>query len=196
MVLNLSKSMIGIGYIFSFLTLFFLISIFLIFLSPLTYIVSIILRSVGWILFARTSGRKSYALVGILDLVFGFLFFLFLFNVGKLKLSLGLSESMAVILVFSFWVIYSLGEWFAYLSLAREGYKKFYGSMISILGIIYIIYSLVSSVYIKSSDYMGYISQNLAVAILPLMISSLVTSLGIFTLDEERLVSIKLSENG
>ncbi len=169
------------------MTLVLLATVVGVFIAIFTFIISIILRGIGWISLSKDVDKGFFIVTGTATVVLGFIFFISLLNLEAIK-NMGIPEGIALLLVFSNWVIYSLIEWIAYLSIARSGKSIFYGSLISIVGIALLLITLLSGITVEYGlEAILALSLAYYIILIPLIISSLIATIGFLTLNVEEL---------
>ena len=179
------KNILGIGYIFSFLTLLALFSIIGVFIALITYPLSIILRSIGWVSLGRNLEEGKYKLTGISDIILGFLFFVSILGGEAISNVIGIGSEYILFMGLIFWATYSIIEWVSYLTFFKKGLKLFIGSMISIIGIILTL-AFYGSALMGGNGGLGelfILLYILRVSTVFLMVSSLITAIAFFKLD-------------
>jgi len=143
MVRNLSDSgnaVLGIGYFFSVLTILTFLGGSTAVFAFFTYPISIVLRGVGWIRLGINI--KKYLITGIAIIVLAPLYYMgFLFNEPVSK-TLGLKIGQLLAILLAIWLIYSIFEAVGYFMLGRDNNKRFYGALISIIGLLVVFYNL------------------------------------------------------
>ena len=184
--------MLGLGFVLSFITLVLLATIYGAFLAFFTYIVSILLRGIGWISLSKAVNKRFFVGVGFSVIVCGLLFIESLIRIDIIMLATGLPENIIILGIFSFWIIYSIIEWFGYLVIAKTWKSLFCGSMVSLIGISVLLITLLCGITIQYGINMVIICPlRYYIILLPLIVSSLISAIGFLTWNiEEAKLSI------
>lgn len=167
---------LGMGFIFSAITIASLLVPYILLLAFFTYPISVILRIIGWLRMGRV--MKFFGFVGSVMILLSPLYYLGYFIGGSIAPLLGITMWGLLTIMIVSWAIYSIFEALSYFYLAREGNKAFYGALISIPGIILVLYQYR---IILSNDLMTALAY-LYYALLFLIISSLLAAFGSFRL--------------
>jgi len=174
-----ASMVLGIGFIFSFLTITSLLTLVLAMATLLTYPISTLLRAIGWVLLGRWKLRRfivtGMAVIILAPIVYGG----FIFN-QAIQNTFNLTFGQVLAIMIIAWAIYSFFEFASYYFLGREETKLFYGAMISILGILIILLNI-PSVIEKGLDAFDAIYPGLFF----LWISSLLAAIGSFKIKGE-----------
>ena len=166
--------MLGLGFIFSLLTILSLMLLIIAFLAILTYPISVAFRSVGWSLLGRRVYAR-YLFTGIIIVLLSPLVYAGILFTDNLRALLGLGPGHILALALVAWASYSIVELTSYFSLARYGIKSFYIAMISVVGIIIVILNLPTA-----TERIYDIFTRIYYAFYFLAISSLFASIGSF----------------
>jgi hypothetical protein len=142
-------------------------------MAELTFVASIILRGLAWILLESKSHQYNYTGIAVLGL--GAVTILTI--TGTVETPILTDLGIAITLPFGAWAIYSLVEFYAYHTL-QKGTKWFGFARVSLPGIVLVLV-FVASIY---GGFMSSIHWIIPIAYGILVISSLTAAIGFFTL--------------
>lgn len=167
---------LGIGYIFSFLTLLSFLGGSTAIFAFFTYPISIILRAIGWIRLGISINK--YLITGIAVIILAPIYYIgFLYQEFIIDIT-GLGVGQLLVILLSIWLIYSIFEAIGYFMLSQDDNKIFYGALISIVGFLILIYNLPIIWVGRGLDILALLLPSLPF----LLLSSLFAAIGSFKL--------------
>ncbi|MHA2407053.1 MAG: hypothetical protein ACXACA_01600 [Candidatus Ranarchaeia archaeon] len=174
-----SKYLGTLGFLISAVTCGLIIAIYynpdnlLVQIAELTFVISIILRGLAWILLESKSQQYKYT--GIAVFVLGAVTILTI--TGTVETPLLSDLGIAITLPFGAWAAYSLVEFYAYHTLQKK--TKWFGFARASLPGIALVLIFVGSIY---GGFMNSIHWIIPIAYMILILSSLTAALGFYTL--------------
>ncbi len=178
---------LGVGFIFSAVSIGSLLVPIISIFAFFTYPISVILRAIGWIRLGASV--RKYIFTAIAIIIFAPVYYLGFFINEAVSKALSITSSQFLAIMILAWVIYSIFELIGYFWLGREATRIFYGAMISIVGILIVILHI-PNIWV-SDDILSLAS--LYIALPFLLTSSIIAAVGSFklggVLGETKLVS-------
>jgi len=173
-----SNPILGLGFIFSAITIALLFGVTTSVFAFLTYPISVILRIIGWIKLRQY--KTLYLIIGVMIIILSPIYYLGFLMMETWVNLLGIAFGPLLGMLISVWIIYSIFEAIGYFSLGKESTRLFYGALISLVGILIVVIHIPTILVSKSIN----ILLKLYPALPFLLISSIIAAISSFKISK------------